>query len=385
MFAHPPGYPSVVSWFVTGAFRDWRGLAAAFLASWLNLPLAFLGGGVGLVVGGIYGWVGGLSTGSETGSAFIGDVPVLGTALDSFLFQGGGILGLLAGAVIGAIGGFLGGLLLPWAMVFSEDPAKGIGLMLGQLLTAVLVGVLYTVYRVAAEEWLFKLGGAREPSRREKELILPIVQDCAARLRLGGYPKLLMDDAREANAFCGARHIIINRGFLDEFNYDREPLSGVICHELMHWRNADAISSMFVRGVALPLYIAYTVVSFLIQFFRHPVIRFALWSATWPLMLCVRYVIMPAQAIGSRLAEYQADQGAVLAGHRNGLRRTLSRFRHSFDGARNGWELSICASHPPNELRLERIEEPGGQYPLPDADAPAAPLPVLVNSSLTRD
>ena len=30
-------------------------------------------------------------------------------------------------------------------------------------------------------------------------------------------------------------------------------------------------------------------------------------------------------------------------------------------------------SHPPNELRLERIEEPGSQYPLPDAEAPPPP------------
>jgi hypothetical protein len=37
---------------------------------------------------------------------------------------------------------------------------------------------------------------------------------------------------------------------------------------------------------------------------------------------------------------------------------------------------AICASHPPYELRLERLEEQGREYPLPDPDAPPMPLPV---------
>jgi Zn-dependent protease with chaperone function len=384
MFARPPGYPTVLSWFVTGALRDWRGLGAALIATWFNLPLAIFLGGAGLVGGAIAGWVGGLTGGGYSGSEYVADIPVLSTALDSFLLQGGGILGLLAGAAVGAVGGFLAGLILPWAVAF-DDPAKGLGLAIGQLLTALLCGVLYLIYSVAAEGWRMKLQGAREPSRRERELIEPMLRDLAARLRLGGYPRLLMDDSREPNAYCGARHIIVTRGFLDEFNYDPEPLAGVLCHELAHWRNADAISSNFIHGVALPLFLAYSAVTWVMRVVRSPFILFLLWAVTWPLLVCIRYFVVPIQAIGSRKAEYAADQGAVLAGQRTGLRRTLARFRHSFDGARNGWDLAICASHPPNELRLERIEEPGTKYPLPDADAPAMPLPVMVSSSLTRD
>jgi Zn-dependent protease with chaperone function len=105
----------------------------------------------------------------------------------------------------------------------------------------------------------------------------------------------------------------------------------------------------------------------------------------WPLLVTIRLFVMPMQAAGSRAAEYRADQAAVAAGLGRGLRRVLSRLRASFDGARNGWELSLCNTHPPNELRLERLEEPGVRYPLPDADAPAHPLPVVLASSLTRD
>jgi hypothetical protein len=38
--------------------------------------------------------------------------------------------------------------------------------------------------------------------------------------------------------------------------------------------------------------------------------------------------------------------------------------RHSFDGSRSGWDAVVCATHPPNELRLEELEERGRTYPL---------------------
>jgi len=114
--------------------------------------------------------------------------------------------------------------------------------------------------------------------------------------------------------------------------------------------------------------------------FKHPLVRLMLWLVAWPLLLSVRLVIMPLQAKGRRAAEYSADQGAVAAGHRQGLRRVLSRLPATFDAPRNGWEASVCATHPVNELRLERIEETGMDYPLPDPDAPARPLPVVVST-----
>ncbi len=383
-FSRPPGYRNGFIWFVTGMLRDKRGLAGALAAAWFNLPLAIFGGGAGLVVGAIIGYFGGARIGGSA-TSWAADIPVFGTMMDSALLQGGGILGLLAGAVIGAIAGFAAGLLLPWIGLVSADPAVAAGLFLGQLVVAFLVGVLYTVYQVGAEGAVFRIAGYRQPSRREKELILPILEDCARRLGLAKVPPLLMDDDRLPNAYAGARHIIVTRGFLDEFNYDEEPLAGVLCHELTHWRNADPLSGMFVRGVALPLYLAYNVFTWLMNFSSNGLVRVALLAASWPLMVCIRFFVVPLQAAGSRAAEYRADQGAVAAGHRQGIRRVLARFRDSFDGARNGWEAAICHSHPPNELRLEAVEEPGATYPLPDADGPAIPMPVVVTGSVARD
>lgn len=379
LFGRPPGYPNVGAWLVTGMFRDWRGLAGALLVSVFNVPIAFLFGGLGLVGGGIAGFVGGFGGASGVpGMETLQDIPAVGTASEGFLFKAGGVVGLLAGMVLGGIGGFLYGLVLPWVVAF-EDPAGGLGLLLGQLFAAFLLGLLYSLYRIAAEGVMLRLAGARVPSRREQELLMPLLRESAERLKLGGYPKLLMDDAREPNAYCGARHIVVSRGLLDEFNYDPEPLTAVLCHELAHWRNADAVSSFFIRGMVLPYYLLYVAATWVMGRFSHPVVRLVLWAVAWPLLLSIRYVIMPLQAMGSRASEYSADQGAVAAGHRQGLRRVLSRFRATFDGARNGWDASVCATHPPNELRLERIEEPGVSYPLPDPDAPARPLPVVVS------
>jgi Zn-dependent protease with chaperone function len=384
VFTRPPGYRNVFVWLVTGMLRNRRGLVGALLAAWFNLPLAVFLGGIGLVVGAIAGYIGGAIGGNSTADSWFSDIPILGSMLSSALLQGGGILGLLVGAGAGALGGFLFGLLVPWIAVAAVSPFEGIGRFLAQLIVAFLCGALYTLYGIATEGWTLRISGARKPSRREQALIEPILQDCANRMGLASTPRLLMMDDREPNAYAATRHIMVTRGFLDEFDYEREPLAGVLCHELTHWRNADAVSSHFIRGVALPLYIAYNVCSWLLQITRGTA-QFIVLMMTWPVTVSIKYGVMPMQASGSRAAEYLADQGAVYAGYREGLRRVLARFRGSFDGARNGWEESVLSTHPPSELRLEAIEEPGVEYPLPDADNPAVPMPVIVTSSLARD
>ncbi|MCN0180320.1 M48 family metalloprotease [Salinispora arenicola] len=384
LFTRPPGYPTFVSWIVTGMFRNRRGTIGAFIAAWFNLPLAVFVGGLGIVYGGIAGYFGGFTRGNDIGPEFLMEVPLLGSVLSGAVLQVGGLLGLLVGVVLGALTGFFGGLFVPWALVTTE-PVYAVGYFVAQIIVAVLLGLLYTVYGVATEGWRFRAAGCREPSRREKELLLPILVDCAMRLQLNGHPKLLVDDSREANAVCGTRHIVISRGLLDEFDYDPEPIAAVLCHELTHWRNADPVSGLFIRGLGLPLYLAYVFVTWLRRTFRHPLLSLVLGLGTWPLLLTVRYFVMPMQAAGSRAAEYLADQGAIWTGHHTGLRQVLSRFPRSFDGARDGWERAVRATHPPNELRLEHAEAPGVDYPLPDRDSPARPLPVVVSSSQPRD
>lgn len=374
----PTNFPSVVEWLKVGIFRNMRGVMTALIAAWFNLPVAVAMAVGFAVISGLFGQFG-AAVGIHSLSEKAADVPVVGEALASLVSRSGGVLVPLLAVFVGAVVGFVMGVLMVFVSLFHEGALEGISAIVGTVVGGLLVGLLYTVYRVVCERWLLRITGARRLSRREAELLLPIVRECAARLGLTNHPPVLIDDTREANALAYTRHIVINQGLLEEFNYDREAIAAVVSHELVHWRNGDPISAVFVRGVALPLYLVQAFAGWLLQQAGSSVVlRFLAWAVFWPVFITVKYVVMPMQAADARQAEYRADQGAVLVGHRVGMRRVLNRFRQSFESGRNGWVAAVCATHPPNELRLERLEEPGGHYPLPDEEAPPLPIPVVL-------
>jgi Zn-dependent protease with chaperone function len=308
----------------------------------------------------------------------IRDIPLFGDAAQNLLLRSGGVEGAVVGAIAGAVIGFIIGIIWVFLGPFQNSVADGIATVFGALALGAVVGLLYAIYRVVLERRILHVTGARRLSRREAAFLLPLMAEAARRLGLQNHPPVLIDDSRDPNAFAYTRHIVVNQGLLDEFNYERAPIAAVLAHELVHWRNGDPISAAFVRGAALPLYLAQASGGWLRDRARSSVLRFLVWLVFWPVFVTVQYLVVPMQAADSRQAEYRADEGAVRAGHRAGMRQVLARFRRSFEGGRNGWVAAVCASHPPNELRLERIEEPGRDYPLPDEDAPALPLPVLV-------
>jgi Zn-dependent protease with chaperone function len=352
--------------------RSWRGVAGALVGTWFGLPLALVTAMLGAVVLGLIGFFGGLFGGREWVPAAVADLPLAGAALDAFLLRSGGVVGGLLGVLLGLVLGFLGGLLLLWGRGLLDDPVAGAGAIIGVAAAGLLLGTLYTLYRVGCEPVLLRLSGARRLSRRERELVGPIVQGTAHRLRLRNYPPVLIDDSPEPSAIAYTRHLVLSRGLLERLDYHPEAIAGVVAHELVHWRNSDPVAAMFVRGVALPLYLVHAAAGALIQRLRHPLVPAVLWLLLWPVLLTVRFVILPLQAADARRAELRADQGAVLAGHRDGLRRALTRLGQ-FEAGRNGWTRSANALHPALELRLERLEDPARRYPLPDRDGAALP------------
>lgn len=386
MAGRPRYFPSAFTWLRVGMGRSWRGVLGALLSTWYYVPFALVMSVFSAVVLGISGFFGGLLFGQWQVPAAVTGLPLLGPAVDAFLPTSGGIIGGLVGVGLGLVLGFLGALLVFWVVVFANDPVTGLGWLLGVAAAGLFVGVLYMLYRVIFERSILRLAGARRMSRRERELLLPIVQGCAQRLGLANHPPLLIDDSREPSAMAYTRHLVISQGMLEEFQYDREVLAGLISHELVHWRNADPVSAAFMRGVALPLYLIHAATGWLAKRLGNSLGMLVLWVVCWPVLVTVELLVMPMQAADARRAEEQADQGAVLAGHRDGLRRVLGRLRYSFEAGRNGWSQSMCATHPPNELRLERLEDPSRHYPLPEPDsAGAAPLPVPLGGSLRQD
>jgi Zn-dependent protease with chaperone function len=353
----PQRFLGVGHWLFDAVLKQPRSVLCSIGFIWLfNIPLAVLFGFFGLIGGGIVGAFGG-------GSSLLSFIPGVSSYVDLFSSELGGFIGAILGALLGGLVGVITGLILPLTLASGGDPIDLLVFLVGQFLIAVVVGIIYTTFEVAFEGRRMQLAGARKPSRRERELILPILESCAASLAMVGRPRLLMDDSLAANASAGTSHIVINAGILEDFQYRAEPIAGVITHELVHWYAGDSLGAIFIKGVSLPLYLAFSLFDRIGRAFKSGFVTALVWIITFPIQVSVRYLLIPMLTHDSRKAEYFADQGALHAGHVVGIRELLEHLRHSIDGSRNGWDNAICASHPPNELRLDRLEIDGQQYP----------------------
>jgi hypothetical protein len=248
--------------------------------------------------------------------------------------------------------------------LYRGDPSWPLVVALGQVAVAVFVGALYVLWSGATESMRMRVSGARRLSRREADWLMPIVHECAARL---GPPLAARRAHRRSAGDQRARRHPAHRdqpGLLEQLDYDREAIGAVIAHELVHWRDGDADRDGLGQGVALPLFLLYELADRLLRLARsrplHFIVRFLFWSV----IVTTRYFVIPVQAGVWRQAEFRADAIVAAAGYGEGLRRALSYVRRSFDGERSGWDMAVLATHPPTELRLERLETPGRRYPL---------------------
>lgn len=352
----PPGYPNALVWLRAGIVRDWRGVLGAFVATWFYVPIALLFAFWGAVSLGVAGLLGGGMGAADQAPPELLDVPLAGALLDAFLTRSAGVFGGLLGAVAGFLGGFLLVVLLPWYNSF-DNPIALMGSLAGTVIAAIVLGLVYTLYRVLLEPRLLLVSGARPLSAREREALEPVLKDCARRLGLPSVPRLLIvDNPVLTNARTYSRHIVITTSLLAEPAHEIEALLG---HELVHWRTGDEVTSAFVRGVALPLYLAHALPTWLMRSFPHPATDFFVFLVFWPVLLTMKYLVMPLHSRDVRAAEYRADLGAVRIGRIDALRAILEQ-RKSFENGRSGWDEAVCATHPVHEQRLDRLEQVDG-------------------------
>jgi Zn-dependent protease with chaperone function len=366
-----PQGPGAGAWLGAMFGRNRRGVVVGIIAAWFNIPFVVLMAGVGAVFGGLAGTVNGTVAGIGVTKridallTWVFPLPVkVHDLLPTPAAQIGGIVGGILGAINGAFTLAWMALEWPWEILYRGDPNWPWEVALGQVVTALFVGCLYVSWRVFREGNRIAVSGARQMSRREAEWLMPIMLEAAQRLGLRALPRVLIDDRREPNAVTGIRTITVNYGLLEQLNYDREAVAGVLAHELVHWRDGDAIAMVWSRGVALPLFLLYELANRVLRSTRARPVQFTVRVLLWPVLVTVRYGVIPLQARVWRDSEYRADEIAAAAGYRAGLRTALTYIRHSFDGARSGWDAAVSATHPPNELRLDALEEPGRSYPL---------------------
>lgn len=314
----PDHFSSAWHWLQSGISRQGLAASVALVAAWSGVW--------GLLM---------IATVFLAGAAFI--------AFVAWLIGGGvgGLAGLLAGlgVAVGTILGLLG------VLVFS-GPGILISVAGGAVISLAVFGVM-----VFAEPWTLSLRGYRRMSRREYQRLWPLYTEAAHRLGLATVPPLLIADDGSRNAYTAVRHIVISRTLVLELN--DAPLAGVLAHELAHWARADTVGLRFVFAAALPLALLYNLAVLLLRF-RGLVALFAV-LLFWPTWALTRLVIEPLVAERSREYEYQADKEARRAGYSEAVREALGHLGE-FEGARSGWEEVIKATHPPIELRLERLE-----------------------------
>lgn len=181
-------------------------------------------------------------------------------------------------------------------------------------------------------------------------------------------PALLVDQGKVAGAWTHLGTIVVTRGLLD---FDDAQITGVLAHELEHWRRGDVVGMRLVWACAFPLAIGANLMARAKASIWSPAIIYAafLLLACWPAELIVRFLLAPVIFQAGRAQEYGADAAAAHS-FRNGLYAALDEMM-DFESARTGWEAIATASHPPIELRLEKLERPDDTY-VP------APLPALV-------
>jgi Zn-dependent protease with chaperone function len=366
-----PRGPGAKAYLGAVVLRNLRGTFAGIFAAWFNVPFTVLMAGIGALVGGVAGAVSGTIAGVgvlQRLDALLTWVFPLPVKAADLLPTAGAQIGGIVGAILGAINGAftLGWMAFvwPWQELYRGDPSWPLVVALGQVVVAVFVGALYVLWSGSTESIRMRVSGARRLSRREADWLMPIVHECAGRLGLSSLPRVLIDDRREISAHAGIRHIVINQGLLEQLDYDREAIGAVIAHELVHWRDGDAVAMAWAKGVTLPLFLLYELADRLLRLARsrplHFIVRFLFWSV----IVTTRYFVIPVQAGVWRQAEFRADAIVAAAGYGEGLRRALSYVRRSFDGERSGWDMAVLSTHPPTELRLERLETPGRRYPL---------------------
>lgn len=378
----PPAAPTAAVWARALLGRNVAGTAVGIVCAWFGVPMIVLMSGVGAVVGGISG----VASGTVLGTAVVDRVDVFlrwvlplpvkaGELLPTAGAQVGGIVGGLLGAIHGAAK--LGWMtaVYPWRALYAGDPSWPAAVALGQIVTALVVGALYVAWRTVSEAWRLRVTGARRLSRREAAWLLPLVDDAAAGLGLARLPRLLVDDDRAPQATAHIRHVVVTAGLLEQLHHDRPRVTAVLAHELAHWRGGDAVSMAWARGVALPLIVFYELVQRMMRVSRARPLQVVLRILFWAVLVTVDRIVLPAQAHVWRAAEYRADAAAAAAGYGPQLREVLGYFRATFDGARPGWDAAVLASHPPYELRMERLETPGRVHPLAEDHPLARSLP----------
>jgi Zn-dependent protease with chaperone function len=354
-FARPYRYATTAQWLNTGLRRQRPAIIGALVAAWTGLAFALWLAVGGVVLGALVGALGTTS---------------LGVVSPLVVNTGTGVFSAIVGAFLGGVAG-----LAAIYFLLVTHPLQ----LLAALASGVIVSAIFLLVYVRAEPLLIRMRGYREPSRREKERIYPLLIEAARAMELPVVPAVWISDAQKPGAWAHMRAIVVTRGLLGDYDASEKPpqsdldttaLIAILTHELHHWDSADVVGLAIVTACFCPLVFIINVIAWIRE--RGEWLGVLLWVVFWPVWVASKLVVVPLMAKRSRQYEYDADARAADFGDpfRLGLRRALDELS-AWELPRTGWEDVLAATHPPTEHRLERLEASRGSPPAVAVARPA--------------
>jgi Zn-dependent protease with chaperone function len=356
-FARPQRYVTTAQWLKAGLQRQRPAAVGALIAAWTGLAFALWFAVIGVVVGALVGAVGASSLGG-------------GLASTIGVNTGTGVFASIVGALLGGIAG----LVLIYVLLVLH-PLQ----LLAALVSGAVVSTIFLLVYVRAEPLLIRLRGYREPSRREKARLYPLLIEAARAMELPVVPSIWISDQQKPGAWAHMRAIVVTRGLLGDYDASEKPpqsdldataLIAIITHELEHWDSGDVVGLAIVTACFCPLVLIINLIAWIRE--RSEWLGVLLWVVFWPVWVTSKLVVVPLMAKRSRQYEYDADACAASFGDpfRLGLRRALDELS-AWEIPRSGWEDVLAATHPPIEHRLERLEAGWEPQPVAAVTRPA--------------
>jgi Zn-dependent protease with chaperone function len=327
----------------SAAFGKWGdGILGGLLVGWTYLPIAL--------------W---FAFFFALGGFFVGALGGATSGIAHTLHIGPGVG--FGAAVVGLFVGAFAGLVFIYTEVYNNLPT-----IIGGLISGLAVSLITLWLMVRFEDQLLRLRGYRELSRRERQLIDPIVDDILQRMSIAGpRPIFYLSDSKEPAAWTHANSIVLAQGLLGAYDDSENPpmpdmphnaFAAVIAHEISHWARADGVGIRAIWACCWPIVAVYNLACVL---GRNPNRKFTLlgWILFWPAWVSINLVVIPMLTTAMRQSEYDADARAASLGdeYRAGLRTALGEFQ-DWEAPRTGWEDVLHVTHPPIEHRLQRLE-----------------------------
>ncbi|HKY62999.1 MAG TPA: protease HtpX [bacterium] len=221
-----------------------------------------------------------------------------------------------------------------------------------------------------------------QSSGADEQRLIQTVHHLAQSAGLRDMPEVGVYDSPELNAFATgptkSRSLVaVSTGLLRSMNY--EEVEGVLGHEITHIANGDMVTMTLLQGVvnAFVMFLSRVIAYAIAVAMRSERDSRGLSTGIFYLvsfLLEIVFMILGSIVVAwfSRFREYRADQGgAMLAGRQKmiGALRALQRNYEVVDPKRNAaietMQISgrgsglmrLFASHPPLELRIQRLQE----------------------------